>query len=204
MLGCIFYNFLKKLLTLFDLCDIITIESQGKSKSKSINGTLTNTKAYFKGKAVTEKVRMTDMIADMILDMFDEENSTIQIQRNDLASQLGCVPSQINYVITSRFTPEQGYRIESRRGGGGCIYITRADNKNAAIVALINSVGDSIDERSAKANIYNLNYQNLIDDKTAKLMAAAAADSNLRGLPAEIRNSVRAKQFKQMLLAYID
>jgi len=153
---------------------------------------------------VTEKVRMTDMIADMILDMFDEENSTIQIQRNDLASQLGCVPSQINYVITSRFTPEQGYRIESRRGGGGCIYITRADNKNAAIVALINSVGDSIDERSAKANIYNLNYQNLIDDKTAKLMAAAAADSNLRGLPAEIRNSVRAKQFKQMLLAYID
>ena len=42
------------------------------------------------------------MIADMILDMFDEENSTIQIQRNDLASQLGCVPSQINYVITSR------------------------------------------------------------------------------------------------------
>ena len=76
---------------------------------------------------------MTDIIADMILDMFDEENSTIQIQRNDLASQLGCVPSQINYVITSRFTPEQGYRIESRRGGGGCIYITRADNKNSAI-----------------------------------------------------------------------
>lgn len=150
------------------------------------------------------KVRMTDIIADMILDMFDEENSTIQIQRNDLASQLGCVPSQINYVITSRFTPEQGYRIESRRGGGGCIYITRADNKNSAIVALINSIGEAIDERSAKANIYNLNYQNLIDDKTAKLLVAATADGNLRGLPAEIRNSIRAKQFKQMLLAYID
>ena len=150
------------------------------------------------------KVRMTDIIADMILDMFDDENSTIQIQRNDLASQLGCVPSQINYVITSRFTPEQGYRIESRRGGGGCIYITRADNKNSAIVALINSIGEAIDERSAKANIYNLNYQNLIDDKTAKLLVAATADGNLRGLPAEIRNSIRAKQFKQMLLAYID
>lgn len=150
------------------------------------------------------KMRMTDIIADMILDMFDEENSTIQIQRNDLASQLGCVPSQINYVITSRFTPEQGYRIESRRGGGGCIYITRADNKNSAIVALINSIGEAIDERSAKANIYNLNYQNLIDDKTAKLLVAATADGNLRGLPAEIRNSIRAKQFKQMLLAYID
>ncbi len=115
------------------------------------------------------KMKMTDIIADMILDMFDEENSTIQIQRNDLASQLGCVPSQINYVITSRFTPEQGYRIESRRGGGGCIYITRADNKNSAIVALINSIGASIDERSAKANIYNLNYQNLIKQQSCLL-----------------------------------
>lgn len=149
-------------------------------------------------------MKMTDIIADMILDMFDEDNSTIQIQRNDLASQIGCVPSQINYVITSRFTPEQGYRIESRRGGGGCIYITRAETKNSAIVALINSIGSSIDERSAKANIYNLNYQNLIDDKTAKVLVAAIADSNMRGLPTEVKNSIRAKQFKQMLTAYID
>ena len=72
---------------------------------------------------------MSDAIAGMILDMFDDDNPTIRIRRNDLASQLGCVPSQINYVITSRFTPEQGYRIESRRGGGGCIYITRANSK---------------------------------------------------------------------------
>lgn len=149
-------------------------------------------------------MKMTDIIADMILDMFDEDNSTIQIQRNDLASQIGCVPSQINYVITSRFTPEQGYRIESRRGGGGCIYITRAETKNSAIVTLINSIGSSIDERSAKANIYNLNYQNLIDDKTAKVLVAAIADSNMRGLPTEVKNSIRAKQFKQMLTAYID
>lgn len=126
-------------------------------------------------------MKMTDIIADMILDMFDEGNSTIQIQRNNLASQLGCVPSQINYVITSRFTPEQGYRIESRRGGGGCIYITRAETKNSAIVSLINSIGSSIDERSAKANIYNLNYQNLIDDKTARVLAAAIADSISEG-----------------------
>ena len=53
---------------------------------------------------------MSDAIAGMILDMFDDDNPTIRIRRNDLASQLGCVPSQINYVITSRFTPEQGNR----------------------------------------------------------------------------------------------
>ncbi len=146
---------------------------------------------------------MSDVIAGMILDMFDDDNSTIQIKRNDLASQLGCVPSQINYVITSRFTPEQGYRIESRRGGGGCIYITRANSKNAAIMALINSVGDSIDERSAKANIHNLNYQNIIDDKSAKILSAAVSDSNFKDLDAQTKDSVRALQFKRMLLACI-
>lgn len=148
-------------------------------------------------------MNMTDIIADMILDMFDDGNSTIRIKRNDLASQLGCVPSQINYVITSRFTPEQGYRIESRRGGGGCIYITRANSGNTALMALINSIGDSIDERSAKANIYNLNYQNIIDDKSAKIMTAAVTDTNFKELDQKVRDTVRARQFKKMLLAYI-
>lgn len=146
---------------------------------------------------------MTDIIAGMILDMFDENNSTVRIKRNDLASQIGCVPSQINYVITSRFTPEQGYRIESRRGGGGCIYITRADSKNVAVMAFINSIGNEIDERSAKANIYNLNYQQLIDSKSAKMLDAAMAESNFKGVSQEIKNAVRARQLKQMLLAYI-
>lgn len=148
-------------------------------------------------------MNMSDVIAGMILDMFDDDNSTIQIKRNDLASQLGCVPSQINYVITSRFTPEQGYRIESRRGGGGCIYITRANSKNAAVMALINSVGDSIDQRSAKANIHNLNYQNIIDDKSAKILSAAVSDSNFKDLDPQTKDSVRALQFKRMLLACI-
>ena len=149
-------------------------------------------------------MKMTDIIADMILDMFDDGQSTIQIQRNDLASQIGCVPSQINYVITSRFTPEQGYRIESRRGGGGCIYITRAPSKENAIVSLINSIGEEIDERNAKTQIYNLNYHGIVDDTSAKLMLAASADSNFKGMPAEVKNAVRAKQLKQMLIAYID
>lgn len=149
-------------------------------------------------------MKMSDMIANMILDMFDDSTSTIQIQRNDLANQLGCVPSQINYVITSRFTPEAGYRIESRRGGGGYILITRADSNENALVSLINSIGDEIDERTARANIYNCSYQKLLDEKSARMMASAMQESNFRGLPQEISNTIRAKQLKQMLLAYID
>lgn len=149
-------------------------------------------------------MKMSDIIADMILDMFDDNTSSVQIQRNDLANRIGCVPSQINYVITSRFTPEAGYRIESRRGGGGYILITRADNSDNAIMSLINAIGDSLDERSAKANLINCNYQKLLSDRAANMMISAIADSNYKGISKEAANVIRARQLKQMLLAYID
>lgn len=149
-------------------------------------------------------MKMSDLIADVILDMFDDKTPTVQIQRNDLAAQLGCVPSQINYVITSRFTPEQGYRIESRRGGGGYILITRAASKENALLSLINSIGNSIDERNAKIHLYNLSYQGLISDKAEKMMLAVISDSNFKGVEPEIKNQVRANQLKQMLIAYIN
>lgn len=149
-------------------------------------------------------MKLSDAIADMILNMFDDNTSTIQIQRNDLAQQLGCVPSQINYVITSRFTPEQGYRIESRRGGGGYIMITRAATKENALMSLVNSIGNSIDEKSAKANIYNLHYQGLLSDKDGRIMMSVVSDNNFKGVETEIKNQIRASLLKQMLLAYVD
>lgn len=150
------------------------------------------------------KMKLSDAIADMILNMFDDNTSTIQIQRNDLAQQLGCVPSQINYVITSRFTPEQGYRIESRRGGGGYIMITRAATKENALMSLVNSIGNSIDEKSAKANIYNLHYQGLLSDKAGRIMMSVVSDNNFKGVETEIKNQIRASLLKHMLLAYVD
>ena len=150
------------------------------------------------------KMKLSDAIADMILNMFDDNTSTIQIQRNDLSQQLGCVPSQINYVITSRFTPEQGYRIESRRGGGGYIMITRAATKENALMSLVNSIGNSIDEKSAKANIYNLHYQGLLSDKAGRIMMSVVSDNNFKGVETEIKNQIRASLLKQMLLAYVD
>lgn len=149
-------------------------------------------------------MKMSDLIADMILDMFDDNTPSVQIQRNDLANQLGCVPSQINYVITSRFTPEAGYRVESRRGGGGYILITRAESKDDALMTLINAIGSSIDERTARSYIYNLNYQKILDEKASRMLTAATLDNNFKGLPADVTNIIRANQLKQMLLAYID
>ena len=68
---------------------------------------------------------LTDHIAKLIEEMLNEGDGILELQRNEMASRLGCVPSQISYVISSRFTPERGYVIESRRGGGGCIRIVR-------------------------------------------------------------------------------
>ena len=70
-------------------------------------------------------MRMSDMIEEFIKDLFSEEDSIVEIQRNDLAQQFNCVPSQINYVIATRFKPSQGYYVESRRGGGGNIKIRK-------------------------------------------------------------------------------
>ena len=85
-------------------------------------------------------MKITDIIAHEILEMLDKaEKGTAEIQRNELASAIGCVPSQINYVITSRFTPEQGYIVESKRGGGGYIRITRVRyDKPTAVMHFVN------------------------------------------------------------------
>ncbi len=141
-------------------------------------------------------------IARMLLAMLDETGRA-EIQRNELAEQLGCVPSQINYVISSRFTPEQGFTVESRRGGGGYIKITRINYtaKEQMLMHIINSVGDSIGEHSAKAIVINLNHSDILSADKAKLILAALNDNCYKSVPAEYRSRIRAAVLKQMLLS---
>ena len=65
--------------------------------------------------------KISDMIEDLINQMIQDNSGSVEISRNELAEQLNCVPSQITYVISTRFTNGQGYVVESRRGGGGSI-----------------------------------------------------------------------------------
>lgn len=142
-------------------------------------------------------------ITKLILEMLESDGYT-EIQRNELAQTLGCVPSQINYVISSRFTPEQGYIVESRRGGGGYIRIRRVElDKDATIMHVINTVGKTLDEKTCRAHILNLNHRNIVDAQTAKLMLAATADTSLRLRQTEDRDEVRAVLFKNMLLTVL-
>ena len=145
-------------------------------------------------------MNLSNAIAQMITEMLSEQNE-IEIQRNILAQDLGCVPSQINYVLSSRFTPERGYIVESRRGGKGCIRITRVSyDKNTLIMKVVGSAGQHIDESTVEAHLLNLLYHELLTKRDVSLISAATSDSTLRGVPTEVRDYIRAAVFKQMLL----
>lgn len=146
-------------------------------------------------------MRMSDLVAQYILEILDRENGSAEIQRNELAGNLGCVPSQINYVITSRFTPEQGYIVESRRGGGGYIRIRRVNmDRGTALMHIINSVGDTLDKATAEAMLNNMLGRGLIEVLPAKIIASALSDRTLKNIEQDRRDALRADLFKNMLL----
>ncbi len=149
-------------------------------------------------------MRMSDIVASYILEMLDECNGNAEIQRNELASVLGCVPSQINYVITSRFTPEQGYIVESRRGGGGYIRITRINtSKSTAIMHIVNSIGKRLDKVTSEIMINNMLSRSIINEETAKLLASAMSERVFLDIPQQYRDYLRASLFKNMLLTLV-
>ncbi|MCH5300007.1 MAG: CtsR family transcriptional regulator [Ruminococcus sp.] len=147
-------------------------------------------------------MRMSDLVAQYILEMLEQQGGNAEIQRNELAGNLGCVPSQINYVITSRFTPEQGYIVESRRGGGGYIRITRVKtDRSTALMHIINSIGGTLDKSSAEIMIKNMYSQSIIDERIAKMLLSAMSERVYTDIPQEQRNMLRARIFKNMLLS---
>ena len=150
-------------------------------------------------------MRMSDLITKEIIRMLNEsEENTAEIQRNEFAGLIGCAPSQINYVLASRFTPEHGYIIESRRGGGGYIRIKRVVlNSSSAFMHIINSIGGSIDCMSTRILIENCLEAGLISSEIARLMAAAVSNTVMQTVPPVLKDSLRANILKQMLLTQI-
>lgn len=149
-------------------------------------------------------MRISDLVAEYIKKMLEDSGGMAEIQRNELAETMGCVPSQINYVLTSRFTPEQGYIVESRRGGGGYIRIKRVRmNRSSALMHTIHSVGDTLDASTARAMLNNLASLGVIDEEATLLLSAALSDKAYAGIPPEGRDRLRASLFKNMLITLI-
>lgn len=144
-------------------------------------------------------MRMSDVIEEFIKELFDD-NESVEIQRNELAEHFNCVPSQINYVISTRFKPSQGYYVESRRGGGGHITIKKVNNdKEDYIMHIINNIGNKLTSNDVDIFISDFLSYNIIDTKEAKLLKVATSDNVLK-LTKDIKDEVRARIFKNMLL----
>ena len=144
-------------------------------------------------------MRMSDIIEEFIKDLFSDEEE-IEIQRNDLAQQFNCVPSQINYVISTRFKPSQGYYVESKRGGGGHITIKKVNNTNSDyLMHIINNIGNSLTDNEAKILISDFLTYNLVTSKEAKLLRVATSD-NVLDIPKDFKDKLRANILKNMLL----
>ena len=144
-------------------------------------------------------MRISDIIEDFIKEMLEEDDLAV-IQRNDLAEHFNCVPSQINYVISTRFTPMQGYYVESSRGGGGCIKIKKVNITHSDyLMHIINSIGDAITAKDVEIFVKNFLDYNIIDEKEARLIKGATSDKVLT-LPKNTKDEIRAMIFKNMLI----
>jgi len=144
----------------------------------------------------------SDLIASFIMDIMEGAGGTAELSRSNLAERFSCVPSQINYVISTRFSPEHGYIVESRRGGGGFIRITRVQaSPQRLIMHTVNSVGASLDLRTAAAFVSNMLGSEAMELKIANLIMTAISDRALRPISPEHRDIVRASIFKQLLVS---
>ena len=148
--------------------------------------------------------RISDIIAQFINDMIeDEKNKEVIIQRNELADKFNCAPSQINYVLTTRFTAEKGYLIESRRGGGGYIIIRRVEynNKEKQLEEINKSIGNSLTYNSALLLIEHLYDRKLITKREFEIIKMSINDRTLGS--AEDRNKLRADILKCIIMVIL-
>lgn len=148
---------------------------------------------------------ISDLIASFLQDGLEmSENGVLEVQRNDLAQRFNCVPSQINYVMSTRFSPERGYIVESRRGGNGYIRITRVRmDRQTLMMHVINSLGSRVDLPSARAILSNLVHANALSEAVGNALLAAVTDKALAAVPRELRDSVRADIMKQVLILQV-
>lgn len=148
--------------------------------------------------------RLSDIIEAFIKELLqDSEGQVVEIKRNELANTFNCAPSQINYVLTTRFSVEKGYTVESRRGGGGHIRIIRLKIDDTELIYnIISGIGESINMTKAISLIGFLLERGILKDREARIMMAAVNNRAL-DIDSEIKNNVRAGILKTMLASLL-
>ena len=145
---------------------------------------------------------LSDSIEEFIKALMEDETHEIELRRNELAEHFGCAPSQINYMLSTRFTPDHGYVIESRRGGGGSIRIVRMQttSREALLQALYQRVGVSISASDAAKVVDHLKTEKIVTPEEASLMLAALSPQAVP-LPLAMKDALCAGTLRSMLLS---
>lgn len=145
-------------------------------------------------------MKLSDIIEAYIKDLIEDENS-VELKRNELADKFNCVPSQINYVISTRFIPELGFYVESRRGGGGYIKIIKSSLPRQDY---INDIIEKIDNKMSQSvvDVYLKEFlrYNILDEKIANLIRVALSDKSLAKVNLADRDYIRADIFKNLII----
>lgn len=144
---------------------------------------------------------LSQRIARLLEEMLEEAGGELSITRNEFASRMGCVPSQINYVITSRFTPERGYLVESRRGGGGFIRIRKVPmGRNELLTRFYHAAGSSMDYETARIFLTEMVTAGMFSQREGRLILATLSDRAMEQVGSEGRNLLRASLFRTVIL----
>lgn len=145
---------------------------------------------------------LSDTIESFIKTLMEDESAAIELRRNELAEHFQCAPSQINYVLATRFTPDHGYVIESRRGGGGYIRIVRikSSSREELLQSVYQRIGVSISFQDALRIIDHLKMERIVSQDEAELMAAALSPQAVP-LPLSMKDALCAGTLRSMVLS---
>lgn len=144
---------------------------------------------------------ISDIIEQYLKHVLDNSGKEIvEIKRSEIADKFQCVPSQINYVINTRFTIERGYVVESKRGGGGYIRIIKVQANNQAhlLDQILHLINHRLSQAAAEDIISRLVSEEVISEREAKLMLSVI-DRSVLYIDLPHRDELRARMVKAML-----
>lgn len=145
-------------------------------------------------------MNLSSIIEEYIREEIAKEEM-IELSRNELANRFNCVPSQINYVIQTRFIPELGFYVESKRGGNGYIKISKINAYEESNLAdLFDKIGNKMSQNVVDVYLKDFLIYNMLDEKTAKLIKVSVSDKSLKNVEPSLRDEVRADIFKNLII----
>ena len=126
-------------------------------------------------------------------------DGAIVIQRTEIAERFDCVPSKISYVLMTRFTPDRGYVVEGRRGGGGNIRVLQLKAEQRELAALVEAI-EAIDQARALGLVLRVFEAGLISEREMGIMQSALK-RDILGIALPERDRLRARLLRAMMTA---